>query len=347
MEVLGRVQFIRAIKSALVPSSGVRVELAIVSEFCDPIPGLAAEYYFRFTFTLLYDSSQYVPDIQEKVKNDVFTVNFEAPPFCGKFSLKIEALRKVADAAGSLALILPLHLECIEVEPASASAFPLLTCQRKFSSPFGDIVIEEEYGRTMGSHIFDSSIVLLHFLAHCPFANLETAVELGSGCGLIGIWLSMSFSKVLATDKHLDTLKTNIVRNGCEGNCIAMELDWSNSRHIAAAKAICSEPIDLIIAGDVLYDLSSVGSFFDLVGELATPGKTKIIVAQKLRAQTSEHTRFDISTVPRFVAEKVMEEAQVVVWSLEACGSTIVDETRCSEIDRLQSTSSTSDNPLG
>lgn len=116
------------------------------------------------------------------------------------------------------------------------------------------IVVQEDYGSTMGAHVYDSAAVLVRWLRNTELAwqwrgKQAMALELGSGCGLAGLWLARSgaFAKVLLTDKpgQRTLLEANIARNiSCLPRALSVakgsEIDLRQSNaHVKAGEQTC------------------------------------------------------------------------------------------------------------
>lgn len=115
-------------------------------------------------------------------------------------------------------LILPIQSDSIQLLPAAASEEPQKAksncssiCQRIFSVPTTTphssgkmVTIQENYGDTMGSHIWDASILLSFTLVYAtrqsPISSSSRVclprhvmLELGAGCGLFAAVYSIRF----------------------------------------------------------------------------------------------------------------------------------------------------------
>ena len=157
------------------------------------------------------------------------------------------------------------------------------------SSGYCNMIIKEEYGSQLGSHIYDSSIVLLAFLANW-FASpsgvsspkpIHRALELGCGCGVVGIGLGLTgiASSVILSDivSVLPYTEFNIALNRLNGVCSTVPCDWDDINQVTALRELCNishsasavgTQIDLIVAADVLYDANVATIFFALLYKL-------------------------------------------------------------------------------
>ncbi len=92
----------------------------------------------------------------------------------------------------------------------------------------------------------------------------RSAIELGAGCGSVGIALwRRGCKKVTLTDldEMLPILRTNIARNlktlksGEETNeIVALPLDWSDDGSSANTVRLSRGPFDLIVGAEISYD---------------------------------------------------------------------------------------------
>lgn len=198
---------------------------------------------------------------------------------------------------------------------------------------WGGLVIKEERGLTMGSHVWDSAVVVSRHLpallsALNPISSgRRLAVELGAGVGLVGMQLALTgqYSTVLLTDLPCQVPQTreNIFLNEHlwtprEGDTVtvkAAELDWRSEESVALFRShqLAGRPVDLITAADVLYSSELAAAFFAVVKLLATPRHTTVLLAQKVRG---EEASVDVSTVPGFRATQLLDQCGVLVFEL-------------------------------
>jgi len=215
----------------------------------------------------------------------------------------------------------------------------LLGCYRRYFDP--TIIVREEYGATLGSHVYDSTIVMMHFLkekfASMPSLEFQgTVLELGSGCGLLGFWLASFYTKVYLTDKssQMKMLRENTELNGpemAEKVCCA-ELEWGDGLGFggefktspsgpALRERISSHqlqlPLKLIVAADVFYDRKAANALFQVLDDFTTAATIpppRIILAQKLRSDTL--TNCNLHRPFPFAEEKFTWEILHVEWNV-------------------------------
>lgn len=119
---------------------------------------------------------------------------------------------------------------------------------------------------TTGLSTWNASLWLLEYLSSPTRRNLvkgKSVVELGSGCGLLGLALAkyLGAKSVLLTDcdySVLERLKKNQVRNGLPDDVIRIEKwDWVERARCARNKHN-QEEFDVLVAADVVFDPSLI-----------------------------------------------------------------------------------------
>lgn len=356
----------RSIKSHVTLMSTLRLEVALTSEFFGNENYLEADCKLMGLFI---KSDQYlVADLLLEKINKCATefqlkshighpshYNIIAPDEVGAFHLLIFANQKDPCEVHQKKrlIILPLLTDCFNVvskgDPVMTHFTPsLLSCFRVLDG----IIVEEEYGKTMGSHVYDCSIAMLRFFRLsntvegmngsqvCSSStdtsdNTSVAIELGAGCGLVSIWLAKrkKINRVIASDMdfQLPLIVRNIKLNSAESFCTSKELNWplTSDCDKKASESLQfsfklqrqylnmrdNEHLDMIVAGDVLYSKVLAEHFISVLRTLATPNVTVIYLAQKLRNVDRKDT-YDISSTPGLRCECVWEEADVVIWKI-------------------------------
>ena len=379
LSCVARLQLRRSLPSVISQKKRIQVEVILASEFADSIPGLLGVYSIDVSLVAPTQPLRRLCVLKSvtDMRNEIVYMLIDPPPELGTYRLLFDVTRN--DSTKDIdTIVLPLLTDTFEIVEKEISgsmrSMPSLYSWRLV----GDLQILEEYGKTLGSHIYDSSIIMLQYLMKSlhDFNTRRVAVELGSGCGLLSIWLSKYYAAVLATDKsyQLPLIRENIKCNEREQNCFVKDLDWvewsrsdiktsaltilqelhqMNSalssekaslvippvEHVhkanGGATSKCDEggsdssisqstpstaDVDLIIGADVLYDRSVADAFFNVVRDLASAGKTTILIAQKIRRSDREGgnslERVDVRSVEGFSATEVACEANVVIWSM-------------------------------
>jgi hypothetical protein len=216
------------------------------------------------------------------------------------------------------------------------------------------VLIKESYGSLLGAHIYDSALTLSDYLhsSHLSSHQGDVIVELGAGCGLVGLTCLHHSHHVVFTDKReqLELLRENILTNAQEADISkwhCLELDWSRSEHFQSLLAILT-PYQrdghdiLLLAADVLYDAEYAVIFLSMLHFLLLHlgnsvgqqrGCVCSYVAQKNRQHQPVETLqyqwesvcvkhiYSIAAVverrPKLVWKCVQDIMQVIVWKIE------------------------------
>lgn len=139
-----------------------------------------------------------------------------------------------------------------------------------------------------GLNLWPLSLPLLERLEHEILPNLRQlrsidqplrVLELGSGCGLLGIAVAALGEYVVLTDPAvdiqdsvsattLDRLRENIELNDVADRAVAHKLLWGDDDDIAAISML--GPFDLILGCDLLYNTESHPALINTLRKLAT-----------------------------------------------------------------------------
>lgn len=397
-----RIKLVHSPKDFLLVNRNLKFQIVLVTEFCDIVENVIDSYnfYCKWSDSSNSDSSNITSSavceftlLNCVYKSSVAIATIVTPSNAGTYDLHISYVSKKSVSATSISssidlgsyttchtknvdIVLPIiykSIACVTNDDEIVKSNYLLSCYRMFNDNITkkSVIIQEDYGATLGSHIYDGSIVMLKYfmqeqqqlldeaddtssitsivasndmprddIFHNSQSSLSLSqdiecqsndndndngyvIELGSGCGLLGIWLGLNssrYSKVYLTDKlnQLDIINRNIKLNvtDCVGNsnstndiirgkCIAKELDWSDDKvsglnDIIPTSNQTSNRSDnfitfigkiivpsLIIASDVLYDKSLAITFFTMLLKLCINKESKVILAQKHRGDSS------------------------------------------------------------
>jgi predicted nicotinamide N-methyase len=172
---------------------------------------------------------------------------------------------------------------------------------------------------TMGSHIWDASVVLANYLERIPISG--NVVELGAGCGLVGMSIvdhqtlqPDTTTMVLLTDQssQLPILHSNIQLNKLQSHCKAIELDWCCTDQVMNVKTICNDCIDVIIAADVLYNNKEIEYLLQVIYTLHPV--RGVYLAQKDRGDSDTVIKYCQTLFPQWSWDCVADEYQVKIW---------------------------------
>lgn len=317
----------RAMVSEYLCGSRGKVAIELTTEFRDVAPDIASIHPLCFNIMFYsVETNRTIPVVwtQSNCMNNNFVYHIQFPVAVGRYQLSIQASYD-SEAVVIIPMLSDVFAVVDEISPSPAVVM-LLRCHWSYDClGGGTVVVREEFGATLGSHVWDSAIVLFRHLRYCldkcdkPRGGV-LAVELGAGCGLVGISLGKGyFERVVLTDKRSQRpyMRDNIALNECQGNVTEDYLDWSSAPDIERFTKETAEVIDLIVAADVLYDLEAAEYLFAALDQLATSNKTCILLAQKLRpVAIPERKGFDVTALEKFTAENILEEANVIIWKI-------------------------------
>eukprot|EP00271_Cylindrocystis_brebissonii_P000848 TRINITY_DN11030_c0_g3_i1.p1 TRINITY_DN11030_c0_g3~~TRINITY_DN11030_c0_g3_i1.p1 ORF type:complete len:299 (+),score=21.91 TRINITY_DN11030_c0_g3_i1:467-1363(+) len=145
------------------------------------------------------------------------------------------------------------------------------------------------------STVWDSSIVLAKYLERWPhFVEGKRSLELGAGCGLVGIVAAcLGTRSSVLTDQagNLPLLEKNVRQNqphysGGAANVSVKELSWGSS----SAEAF-SPPLDVLLATDVVYHHEAVAPLVETLRALVGPNTTVFLAHGRNR--TAEEAFFE------------------------------------------------------
>jgi 2-polyprenyl-3-methyl-5-hydroxy-6-metoxy-1,4-benzoquinol methylase len=176
-----------------------------------------------------------------------------------------------------------------------------------------------------GSVLWDSSIMLsTMFTQHGAFFGLDTSntriIELGSGCGLLGITLAALVKEVVLTDQYemLPQLAKNIRRNlGDHSNTQVAEILWGDA---IPRDLLRRESVDYVVASDCVYHEALTGKLVKTLSdicELSDANKLRVlqdtgvsstrtcfVLGQELRSDTV-HLEFLTDLNEKFIVYRV------------------------------------------
>jgi predicted nicotinamide N-methyase len=324
-----KLSFVRAIPSCGNCDSSYQIAVTACTEFRDPISDALSSVSLTGELVgeeAIRDGGAKIVLIKKTSERYVYNILF--PSIICRFQVSFSA----SSTNGSV-LFIPIisdYIHSINSEVSSMSV-PLVSRMLSEYHPYeilqpqsGNMVkMYEEFGSTLGSHTWDTAIILArnlqYLLIRCQLTSMCTAVELGCGSGLVSIALARSglWKSIVATDKacQMQFLSRNLSLNSCEENVFPEVLEWESERDLNNFHSKYGSPLDLIVAADVLYDSEAARSLFDVIRKLATASKTCILLGQKIRDNKHSMT-FDVTTVTDFGAEVIFCEANIVVWRL-------------------------------
>ena len=212
IEVIKRIRFHRSIPNVINQNKKLYFQIIICDEFnvsSEEINNFTIQTYFylincqKSRTSLNINELTAINPISIDIYQNIAKLCIMTPDIVGNYHLVINVIPSTTDI-----LVLPLISDVISIiNEKILNTNISLICYRFIPDPsiLSNIIIKEEYGANLGSHIYDSSIVLLRYLKlniESFGLNKRIAIELGAGCGLVSIWLSNFYERVICTDKE-------------------------------------------------------------------------------------------------------------------------------------------------
>ncbi|XVE57515.1 hypothetical protein DITRI_Ditri04bG0096800 [Diplodiscus trichospermus] len=155
-----------------------------------------------------------------------------------------------------------------------------------------DDVYDSATGRPLtGSWLWDSALVLSHWIStHLNFQG-NVVLELGAGAGLPGLTAAvLGASRVLLTDVQqlLPGLLKNVEANGFEGRVEVKELVWGSDESMSKITvSSTSSMFDVVLMSDVFFDPEDMMKLGTTLKWICGEG-TQVWAASELRPWTGE-----------------------------------------------------------
>lgn len=169
------------------------------------------------------------------------------------------------------------------------------------------LVAIERPGESTGSIVWQGAIELVNFL-HTELGkqvfsaeNKGSVLELGSGCGICGVWAACEGSDVVVSDvaEGIDLLWANVAANAQQvvksgGSCSARPLDFADGPSVEKlVKSLSNDAPLTVVAADVVYGdtiqpfISALTRIFNIRPD------TKLYLAYKERNGLQEQAFFE------------------------------------------------------
>ncbi|KAI2463711.1 putative methyltransferase-domain-containing protein [Annulohypoxylon bovei var. microspora] len=248
--------------------------------------------------------------------------------------------RAAESSSAGQGLIMPVSVEIVKgvCSPVSLRTLQLNTHSQHENQL--NLELEEDIGESIARHIWDAGVVTASFIADACCTNegirdilpmkrdTFSAIELGSGVGILGITLALIIEKaaviqgrtlseatVLLTDlveaeeramSNISRAEAVLPRLRTTGSLVALQyenLDWDEGRH-GQFGPLCSARLwDLVVLSDCTYNVDSLPALIGTLSALHTANlkhsenqkdtKTSVILATKPR-HSSEKALFGL-----------------------------------------------------
>ena len=238
MHNLGRVRLKKGISKEFFAFKFCNLFVYLSSEFGEvlDIVGYKIYLFIRRQGSCFADQVNWLPiELTEcKLQLNSYNIKFKVDGLLpsGTYQLKICLNNEQINAIPYLSDFFQLHTVNLI---SNIPQLSMLTNYREITNvSYKSVYIKEEYGAAIGSHIWDSSIVLSEYIFQHPIHALKdkpcVCLELGAGCGLVGISIASNYlnTLVILSDKIevMSYLNENIDINSIMNNCYAMNIDW-------------------------------------------------------------------------------------------------------------------------
>ncbi|CAI7676929.1 unnamed protein product [Penicillium pancosmium] len=182
--------------------------------------------------------------------------------------------------------------------------------------------IWEETGNSIARHLWDAALASIMFLNDItkgvdvgmpalsqlltsPRSSPLQVVELGTGCGMVGIGLTTMIEncEVLLTDmpEAEEIVRRNLDQSKPKANSVAtfQTLDWAEP-----PSELCDKPLDLILVSDCTYNSDSQPALVSCLERLVRSSPDAVILVALKRRHESEAVFFELMTTAGFVSQQ-------------------------------------------
>ncbi|KAF1953875.1 hypothetical protein CC80DRAFT_595433 [Byssothecium circinans] len=179
----------------------------------------------------------------------------------------------------------------------------------------------EETGDSIAKHLWDAGIALAchvkSIVADGKMGELRDggegfrALELGTGCGVVGITLAFTIpnSNIILTDlseaREIVQRNISLSKPSLLGTVEFQELDWKDENLPSSLSStntscpLCNQ-IDLIVAADCTYNADSSPAFVRTIRRLAKRSPKAVVLVAMKRRHASEDVFFDLMVEAEF-----------------------------------------------
>eukprot|EP00667_Euglena_gracilis_P018646 EG_transcript_19827 len=168
-----------------------------------------------------------------------------------------------------------------------------------------------------GGIVWETAYLMAMYFEQCVLpasgaAPPPAVLEVGAGCGLLGLVLARLGCRVVLTEQPatLPTLRRNVAANlaATAGRATALPLFWGDARDIEAVAA--HGPFDLVVGTDVFFSPPLVEPLLATIHQLTGPSSTVYLCMQERCPDT--HRQF-LARAPAYFA---VEDATAAVRGL-------------------------------
>jgi predicted nicotinamide N-methyase len=204
--------------------------------------------------------------------------------------------------------------------------------QDKGATTKRQIFIHEHF-HEIGCRVWDTAVFMCKFMEHSVHLlrgefDGRKVLEIGSGCGLVGMLMQKIFARceVTMTERGalLEHLQSTIRLNGLEGSARAQELDW-NTVDLDTVLPIpdggegCGYGV--VIASDITIDPRDVPKILRLLRHAVRPGTVCYVGCVNQREAHEPFLRsiqehFCVETVPGSMLHPHFPSARIVILRL-------------------------------
>lgn len=145
----------------------------------------------------------------------------------------------------------------------------------------------------------------LNRLLGTPRSSPLQAVELGAGCGIVGIALASMLNNVQVLLTDLPEVEGIVMRNihdnhpQPDSSVTFQTLDWDEP-----PADLCSRPIDLILVSDCTYNADSLPTLVAVLDRLVRRSPDALVLVALKRRHDSEAIFFDLMQSAGFAARQ-------------------------------------------
>jgi len=177
-------------------------------------------------------------------------------------------------------------------------------------------------GKHTGGIVWETSYLLLNYLVEAK-QTLGKILEVGAGCGLLGLVLAALGDNVVMTETRevLVNLQSNLERNRsllARANAVrSCYLDWTKYEEDAVANHLESHSFDTILGTDVIFSPALVEPLLYTL-QYMSHSKTTIYLCVQVRCATSHQMFLDKAASYNFAIQEItdhLDDMPSVKWS--------------------------------